>query len=96
MRNTPEAKRRWGYFCLPILWGSDFIGRLDPKADRKAKTLIVKKLLFEPAFTDHDRVLPALARKLTAFATFNGCESVTLEETEPKQVRAPMKRELKA
>jgi uncharacterized protein YcaQ len=92
---TPEAKRRWGYFCLPILWGSDFIGRLDPKADRKARTLIVKKLMFEPEFGDYDRVLPALARKLNEFAAFNGCESVVVEESEPKKVKAPMKRELK-
>jgi len=92
---TPEAKRRWGYFCLPLLWGSDLLGRLDPKADRKAKTLIVRKLLFEPDFTDFDRVLPALAKKLKEFAAFNACESVVLEKSEPKQVKAPLKRELK-
>ena len=28
----PAAKRRYGYFCLPILWGDRFVGRLDAKA----------------------------------------------------------------
>jgi uncharacterized protein YcaQ len=32
----PEHKRTFGYFCLPVLYGTDFIGRLDVKADRKA------------------------------------------------------------
>jgi uncharacterized protein YcaQ len=36
-------KRRYGYFCLPVLWGDRFVGRLDPKADRKGKTFIVRR-----------------------------------------------------
>ena len=50
----PEAKREYGYFALPVLYGTRFIGRVDTKADRKSKTLIVRKLTFEPDFTDYD------------------------------------------
>lgn len=35
----PAAKRRWGYFALPILHGDELIGKLDAKADRKAGLL---------------------------------------------------------
>ncbi len=32
----PAAKRRWGYFALPILSGDRFVGKLDATADRRA------------------------------------------------------------
>ncbi|MDY0911061.1 DNA glycosylase AlkZ-like family protein [Microbacterium sp. CFBP9034] len=37
----PAARRRWGYFALPILHGDRFVGKLDAKADRKAGVLRV-------------------------------------------------------
>jgi uncharacterized protein len=37
----PAAKRRWGYFALPILHGDELIGKLDATADRAAGVLRV-------------------------------------------------------
>ena len=37
----PAAKRRWGYFALPILYGDRLVGKLDATADRKAGILRV-------------------------------------------------------
>ena len=90
----PAAKRRYGYFCLPILWGEQFVGRLDPKADRKHKIFIVRKMIFEPDFKDYDDLLPALAEKLHAFAAFNECEQIVVEETVPEKFKASLTREL--
>ncbi|HEY1698430.1 MAG TPA: crosslink repair DNA glycosylase YcaQ family protein [Trebonia sp.] len=40
----PVAKRRWGYFALPVLYGDRLVGKLDAKADRKAGVLAVSAL----------------------------------------------------
>ena len=37
----PAAKRRWGYFALPILYGDRLVGKLDAAADREAGVLRV-------------------------------------------------------
>ncbi|MSS72814.1 MAG: winged helix-turn-helix domain-containing protein [Candidatus Latescibacteria bacterium] len=92
---VPAPKRRYGYFCLPVLWGDRFVGRLDPKADRKGKTFIVRCLAFEPGFEDEDGLLPALAEKLRTFAAFQGCERVVVERTAPGKMKAALKRSLK-
>lgn len=44
---TPESKREYGYFCLPILAGERLIGRVDLKADRKRGGLRVLSKHFE-------------------------------------------------
>jgi uncharacterized protein len=80
---VPEPKRKYGYFSLPILIGDTFIARMDSKADRKLKTLIVHNLHFEPVKLSR----PALA-KLTAaiqtFARFNNCSDIVIKKSNNK------------
>jgi uncharacterized protein YcaQ len=45
---TPAAKRVYGYYSLPILMNDSLVGRIDLKADRKTRTLIVKSAHWEP------------------------------------------------
>ena len=40
----PAARRRWGYFALPILYGDQLVGKLDATADRKAGVLRVNAI----------------------------------------------------
>lgn len=91
---TPAAKRQYGYFALPILWGDQFIGQIDTKADRKTQTLIVRQLTFEPPPVDDGRVLPALAQKLWAFAEFNDCVQIVVERVEPPSIAPALERAL--
>ena len=47
----PAAKRRWGYFALPILHGDQLVGKLDATADRKAGVLRVDAIHQDVPFT---------------------------------------------
>jgi len=80
---VPAAKRQYGYFVLPILWRDQLIGRLDAKANRKTKTLLAKKLWFEPKFDAFDDALPSLAEAIARFARFNNCKTVEIQAIAP-------------
>ena len=47
----PAAKRRWGYFALPILHGDRLVGKADVLADRKASVLRVNAIHEDVRFT---------------------------------------------
>ncbi len=40
---VPKAKRRFGYFALPVLVGNDIVAAIDLKTDRENKKLLVQK-----------------------------------------------------
>ena len=84
---VPAKKREYGYFVLPILWGERFAGRLDPKADRKKKTMLIRNLVFEEDFEPPDEFLTSFAEKLSEFARFNNCEKITLEKVTPEKMK---------
>ncbi len=85
---TPAPKRQYGYFCLPLIWGETFAGRLDAKAERKAKVLSVRGLWLEDGFAVSDEFSAALAAGLLDFARFNGCEEVRFSDVVPSNLSA--------
>ncbi len=67
----PEAKRQFGYFCLPILYRDQLVGRIDCKAHRKQQRLEVKSFHIErPVDQGFDE---ALKLALIDYAVFNQC-----------------------
>ncbi|MGY8826879.1 MAG: winged helix-turn-helix domain-containing protein [Candidatus Latescibacterota bacterium] len=89
---TPAAKRQYGYFTLPLLWNGEVVARLDPKAERKTRTLLVRNLAFEPSFDRHDALLPDLARQLRAYAQFNNCDTIHIEKTAPQNFKKALQK----
>ena len=80
---VPAAKRRWGYYVLPILFGDRLVGRIEPRIDRKADTLRILGVWWEDGFDPlaDERFLPALAAALDAHRRFGGVGKVTFPRT---------------
>lgn len=77
---VPAPKRKFGYFSLPILAGERFIARMDAKADRKKKTLIVQNLHFESIEID-EIMIDKLIGNLKEFTLFNKCNDVIFKKS---------------
>jgi hypothetical protein len=75
---TPEHKRRWGYYVLPILFGDRFVGRFEPRFDRVTGTLRILGLWWEDGFDPRtaEGFEPAMRRALAAYMRFGGVRSV--------------------
>ncbi|MDQ6984410.1 MAG: crosslink repair DNA glycosylase YcaQ family protein, partial [Ghiorsea sp.] len=70
---VPAPKRVFGYFCLPILYGDTFVGRIDCKTHRAEQRLEVLSLNLEGETLDQGQFIPALMDELQKFADFNKC-----------------------
>ncbi|WMW79531.1 crosslink repair DNA glycosylase YcaQ family protein [Undibacterium cyanobacteriorum] len=84
---TPEAKRRYGYFCLPILRRGKLIGRLDAKAHRKQGVMEIKALYLEDGVASSDALAKDLAKTLQAFAAWHQTPSVKIEQCTDKALK---------
>ena len=84
---VPEAKRRYGYYCLPILWGDQLIGRMDAKAVRATGTFEVRGLFLEPQVKLDERLQAALSGGIRGLAESNGCDVVEVVGKVPEGFR---------
>jgi uncharacterized protein len=80
---VPAAKRRWGYYVLPILFGDRLVGRIEPRIDRAANTLRIIGAWWEDGFDPlaDERFVPALAAAIEAHRRFGGVRRVMLPRT---------------
>jgi len=88
---VPAAKRKYGYFSLPLLYRGEFVGRMDCKAHRKDRHLEIKALHFEQSSFDDEQLIQAFIHAIATFKDFQNCDTVSLVEAYPKQLAAPLK-----
>lgn len=73
---TPAAKRKYGYYVLPVLYGERFIGRIEAAADKKAGVLTVKNIWFEEGIKQTKKMQAAIEQCIRRFAKFNECAGI--------------------
>ena len=91
----PQAKRRYGYYVMPILFGNEFVGRLDPKFDRKNRILIIQSIYLEKKFQPSETFLLSLSDTLTSFAEFNGGSNIRINQTYPRKLKTSIQKLLR-
>lgn len=88
---TPEVKRTYGYYAMPILHGDRLIGRMDPRLDRKTGVLTVRLLSMEETAPPVEEWITDFREGLQFFATMHGARSITVEKTVPKGLKKQLK-----
>ena len=71
----PQNKRKFGYFCLPVLCGSRFIARIDAKASRADNIFLVKNMFQDKDFKN-SAYSKKLLKKTAQLANFTSCAEV--------------------
>jgi uncharacterized protein YcaQ len=75
---VPPAKRRWGWYVLPILFGDRFVGRIEPRIERAERRVQVLDVWWENGFTPRraDGFVDAMRDALRAYLRFAGADAV--------------------
>jgi len=91
---VPEKKRRWGYYVLPLLFGDRFVGRIEPRLDRKTGTLAILNVWFEQGFAPdaEEGFARALAEALDAYRHFVGARRIAWPRTKVGRAAAALVR----
>jgi uncharacterized protein YcaQ len=88
---TPAAKRRYGYFTLPILHHGRLIGRLDPKAHRAQGIFEIKAVHVEPNVRLTKRLIADLAAALHDLAAWHGTPNIMVSPLDPTEAAILLK-----
>jgi uncharacterized protein YcaQ len=81
----PAAKRRWGYFALPVLHGDRLVGKVDAKADRKGSVLQVHAIHEDVKFTR--AITKGVQAELEDLASWLGLDTIAASDADVKGVR---------
>ena len=73
---TPAEKRKFGYYVLPMLYGEKLAGRIEAAADRKAETLVIKNIWYEPGIRQTKKLNKAMDSAIGRLARFNDCSQI--------------------
>jgi uncharacterized protein YcaQ len=89
---VPQAKRRYGYFVLPLLLGDRFVGRMDCKIHRSKGTLAINNIWLESLTPMDDVLVHDLAQGLRQYANGVGCATINIVKTADPQLKPLLSR----
>ncbi|HMB66410.1 MAG TPA: crosslink repair DNA glycosylase YcaQ family protein, partial [Candidatus Bathyarchaeia archaeon] len=81
---TPQNKRKYGYYVLPILYGDKFIGRIDPLMDRKNEKLLIKAVYAEPDAPKNKDVSREIRDSVEQLSEFLGAKEIVYSRKVPR------------
>jgi uncharacterized protein YcaQ len=87
---TPAARRRYGYYSLPILHRGALVGRLDAKAHRKEGLFEVRALHLEPDVPATEDLVFGLAGALRGCAAWHGTPEIVVRRSDPPELVRPL------
>ncbi len=73
---TPVIKRKYGYYVLPVLYGSDFIARVEFELQRNSDPLIIKNWWWEEDTEITDSLLENINKALLEFCKYLGASGM--------------------
>jgi len=88
---TPAARRRYGYYSLPVLHNGALVGRLDAKAHRKQDIFEVKAIHLEPGTLVSDDLVSGLADALRDCAGWHGTPEVLVRQSDPSELKGTLR-----
>lgn len=80
---TPASRRRYGYFCLPILHRGALVGRVDAKAHRGTGVFEIKSLHLQPGIDGDAALASAVAEALARCAAWHDTPRVIVRRCDP-------------
>ena len=75
---TPQVKRVRGYYALPILFGENIVGWIDPKFDKKTKVLTILGRAIDPMVPP--KLGDMLNARLETYAQFLGAKEIVTKK----------------
>lgn len=76
---TPREKRKYGYYVLPVLYGTSFLGRIEMVQDKRKGVLHLKNLWLEQGVDFTEAAETAIEEALSRFCDFLECTEITDE-----------------
>jgi uncharacterized protein YcaQ len=83
---TPAARRRYGYYSLPILHDGALVGRLDAKAHRKQDIFEIKAIHLEPGILPSGGLVASIAGALRGCAEWHGTPEILVRRSDPPEL----------
>ncbi|KKK43313.1 hypothetical protein LCGC14_0481960 [marine sediment metagenome] len=89
---VPKAKRRYGFFCLPILDDYELIGMVDAKVHRKEKKLELISVYINKEIDNN--FIYRFAKGVQNFAQFHNCPELIVGKFHPNKMKAKFIKEI--
>lgn len=81
----PEPQRKWGYYVLPVWYGSRFIARVDSRLERGTWRII--RWWWEPDITPDATLFDALQAAFKRFLLYMGATGMWIDESVDVSIR---------